>query len=60
MKGHRGGQVKVHDLIVVTNVFPYLSDVDLVLALTNMSRMLARGGTLLHNERAIWIHRAPE
>jgi hypothetical protein len=38
------------DLIIVTNVFPYLSDTDLLLALTNLNRMLARGGTLLHNE----------
>jgi hypothetical protein len=38
------------DLIIVTNVFPYLSDIDLLLALTNLNRMLARGGTLLHNE----------
>lgn len=38
------------DLVVVTNVFPYLSDVDLLLALTNIARMLAPGGVLLHNE----------
>jgi hypothetical protein len=38
------------DLIVVTNVFPYLSDTELLLAMTNLSGMLARGGTLLHNE----------
>ena len=38
------------DLIIVTNVFPYLSDTDLLLALTNLNRMLAPGGTLLHNE----------
>jgi Nodulation protein S (NodS) len=39
-----------YDLIVVTNVFPYLRDTDLVLALTNISLMLAPGGLLLHNE----------
>jgi hypothetical protein len=39
-----------HDLIVVTNVFPYLSDADLLLGLTNLAAMLAPGGILLHNE----------
>jgi hypothetical protein len=38
------------DLIVVTNVFPYLSDTDLLLAVTNLTAMLAPGGALLHNE----------
>ncbi|HEX2341550.1 MAG TPA: hypothetical protein VHI98_13820 [Vicinamibacterales bacterium] len=38
------------DLIVVTNVFPYLSDAELLLALTNLTAMLAPGGVLLHNE----------
>jgi SAM-dependent methyltransferase len=38
------------DLIVITNVLPYLSDPDLLLAITNMVRMLAPGGVLLHNE----------
>lgn len=38
------------DLIVVTNVLPYLSDRDLLLAVTNIVRMLAPGGLLLHNE----------
>jgi hypothetical protein len=38
------------DLIVVTNVFPYLPDTDLLLALTNLTAMLAPGGVLLHNE----------
>jgi hypothetical protein len=38
------------DLIVVTNVFPYLSDTDLLLALTNLTAMLAPRGALLHNE----------
>jgi SAM-dependent methyltransferase len=38
------------DLIVVTNVFPYLSDPELLLALSNVVRMLKPGGVLLHNE----------
>ena len=38
------------DLIVVTNVLPYLADRDLLLAITNIVRMLAPGGVLLHNE----------
>jgi hypothetical protein len=38
------------DLAVVTNVFPYLSDRDLLLALANIVAMLAPGGMLLHNE----------
>jgi SAM-dependent methyltransferase len=39
-----------YDLIVVTNVFPYLSDPELLLALGNVVRMLKPGGVLLHNE----------
>lgn len=39
-----------YDLIVVTNVFPYLSDSDLLLAVANIAHMLAPGGVLLHNE----------
>jgi SAM-dependent methyltransferase len=39
-----------YDLIVVTNVFPYLSDPELLLALSNVVRMLKPGGVLLHNE----------
>jgi SAM-dependent methyltransferase len=39
-----------YDLVVVTNVFPYLSDADLLLALANISRTLAPAGVLLHNE----------
>jgi hypothetical protein len=38
------------DLVVVTNVFPYLSDSDLLLACSNIAAMLAPGGVLLHNE----------
>ena len=39
-----------YDLIVVTNVFPYLSDEELLLAISNVSKMLKPGGVLLHNE----------
>jgi hypothetical protein len=38
------------DLVIATNVFPYLDDVPLVLALTNVAAMLAPDGVLLHNE----------
>ena len=38
------------DLVVVTNVFPYLTDGDLTLALANIGLMLASDGILLHNE----------
>ena len=38
------------DLVVVTNVFPYLSDIELTLALSNIAAMLKPGGVLLHNE----------
>ena len=39
-----------YDLIVVTNVFPYLSDAELLLALSNIAAMLNPGGVLIHNE----------
>jgi hypothetical protein len=38
------------DLIIATNIFPYLDDVQLTLALTNIAAMLRPGGVLLHNE----------
>lgn len=38
------------DLVVVTNVFPYLSDEELLLAVTNIASMLTPGGVLIHNE----------
>jgi hypothetical protein len=38
------------DLVIVTNVLPYLDDRELALALANISAMLAPGGILLHNE----------
>lgn len=39
-----------YDLVVVTNVFPYFSDPDLLLALSNIESMLRPGGYLFHNE----------
>ena len=38
------------DLVVVTNVLPYLTNEELALALANMRAMLAEDGVLLHNE----------
>ncbi|MGH9313176.1 MAG: hypothetical protein ACRD09_05475 [Vicinamibacterales bacterium] len=38
------------DLVVATNVFPYLDDVPLALALANIAAVLTPGGVLLHNE----------
>lgn len=38
------------DLVVATNILPYFDDTGLMLALTNISRMLAPGGVFLHNE----------
>ncbi len=38
------------DLIVATNVLPYLDDTGLTLAVANIAGMLAPGGVLLHNE----------
>jgi hypothetical protein len=38
------------DLIVITNVLPYLDDRELIVALANVAAMLEPGGVLLHNE----------
>ena len=38
------------DLVVVTNVFPYLSDAELLLAVSNIAAMLNPAGILIHNE----------
>lgn len=38
------------DLIVATNILPYFDDTQLMLAMTNVGRMLAPGGVFLHNE----------
>lgn len=40
----------IFDLVIVTNVFPYFSDVELGLALANITAMLKPDGYLLHNE----------
>jgi len=38
------------DLVIATNILPYFDHAELMLALANMSAMLAPGGVLLHNE----------
>ena len=38
------------DLVIATNILPYFGDVELMLALANISAMLSPGGMLLHNE----------
>jgi hypothetical protein len=38
------------DLVIATNILPYFDDVELMLAMTNVARMLAPGGVFLHNE----------
>ena len=38
------------DLVIATNIFPYLDDVELTMALANVAGMLSPGGVLLHNE----------
>ena len=38
------------DLVVATNVLPYLDDTALTIAVANIAGMLAPGGILLHNE----------
>lgn len=38
------------DLVIATNVLPYFDDVELTMALANMSAMLSPDGFLLHNE----------
>jgi CheR methyltransferase, SAM binding domain len=39
-----------YDLIVVTNVFPYFKQTELIYALANIAAMMAEGGYLIHNE----------
>lgn len=39
-----------YDLVVVTNVFPYFSQAELILALANIEAMMKEGGYLIHNE----------
>jgi hypothetical protein len=43
-------QDAAYDLVVVTNVFPYLSDPELIVAIANIAAVLAPGGALIHNE----------
>jgi hypothetical protein len=38
------------DVIVATNVLPYLDDTELTLAMANVAAMLAPDGTFMHNE----------
>jgi hypothetical protein len=38
------------DLVVATNILPYFDDVELMLAMANVAKMLAPGGVFLHNE----------
>lgn len=45
-----GGDDAGYDLVVVTNVFPYLSDPELIVAIANIAAALAPGGALIHNE----------
>jgi CheR methyltransferase, SAM binding domain len=39
-----------YDLVVVTNVFPYFKQTELIYALTNIAAMMVEGGYLIHNE----------
>lgn len=48
--GSDAGGVPTYDLVVVTNVFPYLSDPELIVAIANIAAVLAPGGALIHNE----------
>jgi hypothetical protein len=38
------------DLIIATNILPYFDDTQLMLAMSNISAMLAPGGVFMHNE----------
>ena len=38
------------DLVIATNILPYLDDTALMLAMANVARMLAPDGIFLHNE----------
>ena len=44
------------DLIIATNILPYFDDVELMLAMSNVAKMLAPGGVLLHNEARPLMH----
>jgi hypothetical protein len=43
------------DLVITTNVLPYFNEVELLLALSNISAMLKADGILLHNERRMGL-----
>jgi hypothetical protein len=45
-----GDGATAYDLVIVTNVFPYLSDAELIVAIANIAAVLAPGGALIHNE----------
>jgi hypothetical protein len=38
------------DLVIATNIFPYFDDLELALAMSNITSMTTPGGLLLHNE----------
>ena len=42
--------VPAFDLIIATNILPYFDDVELMLAMSNVNKMLVPGGMFLHNE----------
>ena len=42
--------VPAFDLIIATNILPYFDDVELMLAMSNVTKMLVPGGVFLHNE----------
>jgi hypothetical protein len=44
------------DLVVATNILPYFDDVQLILAMSNISTMLTPGGLFLHNEARPLMH----
>ena len=49
-RGRRAAAARGYDLVIVTNVFPYLSDPELIVAIANIAAVLAPGGALIHNE----------
>jgi hypothetical protein len=48
--GDRFTDGRQYDLIVITNVLPYFTDAELLMALANIASLLAPGGALVHNE----------
>jgi SAM-dependent methyltransferase len=44
------------DLVIATNILPYFDDAELMLAMSNVARMLAPGGVFLHNEARPLMH----